>query len=77
MRRTRAVVCLDKIPKGKVGRMGSFSLSTPLFLCLYVNVVYLSIPTSNHNYWWENVDGVEVVYLSIPTSNHNVIVNLS
>ena len=34
-------------------------------------VVYLSIPTSNHNCLCAVPAGLSVVYLSIPTSNHN------
>ena len=34
-------------------------------------VVYLLIPTSNHNYCLDYDADVEVVYLLIPTSNHN------
>ena len=35
-------------------------------------VVYLLIPTSNHNSNWANPGTNKVVYLLIPTSNHNV-----
>ena len=34
-------------------------------------VVYLLIPTSNHNWYRFKDGGVRVVYLLIPTSNHN------
>ena len=34
-------------------------------------VVYLLIPTSNHNSLFEHIVGEGVVYLLIPTSNHN------
>ena len=34
-------------------------------------VVYLLIPTSNHNYTWKQATQLFVVYLLIPTSNHN------
>ena len=34
-------------------------------------VVYLLIPTSNHNCFWSGTDEGYVVYLLIPTSNHN------
>ena len=34
-------------------------------------VVYLLIPTSNHNHKTVNTFGAVVVYLLIPTSNHN------
>ena len=34
-------------------------------------VVYLSFPTSNHNYIGNNILSPYVVYLSFPTSNHN------
>ena len=39
----------------------------------HVNVVYLLIPTSNHNSCTSSNDLVRVVYLLIPTSNHNRI----
>ena len=39
-----------------------------VFLCV---VVYLYIPTSNHNSQGLEVYGLGVVYLYIPTSNHN------
>ena len=35
------------------------------------NVVYLLIPTSNHNLESDFVETMTVVYLLIPTSNHN------
>ena len=35
-------------------------------------VVYLTIPTSNHNRNWFRSCQFRVVYLTIPTSNHNV-----
>ena len=37
-----------------------------------VTVVYLSFPTSNHNYTDNDGEIKTVVYLSFPTSNHNV-----
>ena len=37
----------------------------------YLLVVYLLIPTSNHNSSTNNADDDQVVYLLIPTSNHN------
>ena len=37
-------------------------------------VVYLLIPTSNHNLLYANVHHRHVVYLLIPTSNHNLLV---
>ena len=40
------------------------------------NVVYLSFPTSNHNFTQEPQDLVYVVYLSFPTSNHNRTKNI-
>ena len=40
-------------------------------------VVYLLIPTSNHNYIFSVVHASQVVYLLIPTSNHNFISSLS
>ena len=43
----------------------------------YSCVVYLSIPTSNHNFHRIGKRFVEVVYLSIPTSNHNVVAIVS
>ena len=36
-----------------------------------IQVVYLSIPTSNHNLIQQRDSLTKVVYLSIPTSNHN------
>ena len=36
-------------------------------------VVYLSIPTSNHNLFPNILTTIFVVYLSIPTSNHNYV----
>ena len=36
-------------------------------------VVYLLIPTSNHNVWWALRGQSAVVYLLIPTSNHNLV----
>ena len=38
---------------------------------LEVIVVYLLIPTSNHNYTELTNKQAQVVYLLIPTSNHN------
>ena len=40
--------------------------------CL-IEVVYLLIPTSNHNYCRQKLGQVRVVYLLIPTSNHNSV----
>ena len=37
----------------------------------YQNVVYRTIPTSNHNVPEGKCKGVKVVYRTIPTSNHN------
>lgn len=37
-----------------------------------VSVVYLFIPTSNHNLDYGKKHGGKVVYLFIPTSNHNL-----
>ncbi len=34
-------------------------------------VVYLLIPTSNHNIQAYDIEALSVVYLLIPTSNHN------
>ena len=42
----------------------------------YIGVVYLLIPTSNHNESQEYKDRVAVVYLLIPTSNHNCLMLL-
>ena len=39
--------------------------------CNLYFVVYLSIPTSNHNFLGNVNNRLSVVYLSIPTSNHN------
>ena len=36
-----------------------------------VHVVYLLIPTSNHNKYYKFQLYIIVVYLLIPTSNHN------
>ena len=36
-----------------------------------IEVVYLLIPTSNHNYEIAEPETGGVVYLLIPTSNHN------
>ena len=40
-----------------------------------VCVVYLLIPTSNHNVYSLYKEYREVVYLLIPTSNHNLVSN--
>ena len=40
-------------------------------LACFVTVVYLLIPTSNHNIRWVHWKLLRVVYLLIPTSNHN------
>ena len=37
-----------------------------------IGVVYLLIPTSNHNALDAHNRGTSVVYLLIPTSNHNI-----
>ena len=37
----------------------------------YVEVVYRTIPTSNHNYRGDQSEDQFVVYRTIPTSNHN------
>ena len=42
-------------------------------LCLVRSVVYLLIPTSNHNYRELSPRTPFVVYLLIPTSNHNIL----
>ena len=65
------------IHEGVGGRPGCLSVYSYIkpqlgFLALIIRfVVYLSIPTSNHNYEFERIKVAEVVYLSIPTSNHN------
>ena len=46
------------------------------FTCRFRLVVYLLIPTSNHNWSHEQPEVVYVVYLLIPTSNHNSHRNL-
>ena len=38
----------------------------------YILVVYLLIPTSNHNEYFDKYNKEFVVYLLIPTSNHNL-----
>ena len=38
-----------------------------------VRVVYLLIPTSNHNLDIATLNTAKVVYLLIPTSNHNLL----
>ena len=43
-----------------------------LITCVLTPVVYLLIPTSNHNFWAMPERKPSVVYLLIPTSNHNV-----
>ena len=47
-----------------------------LLWCFLQVVVYLLIPTSNHNSGWYARVSSRVVYLLIPTSNHNSAVNL-
>ena len=42
---------------------------------MYAHVVYLLIPTSNHNAAHIPGTAGEVVYLLIPTSNHNQVLN--
>ena len=42
------------------------------WFCVFISwVVYLLIPTSNHNHAFAVACKVSVVYLLIPTSNHN------
>ena len=41
-----------------------------------ISVVYLLIPTSNHNFTHSLVVAPEVVYLLIPTSNHNSLLKI-
>ena len=50
-----------------------------LFCCIvqFFLVVYLYIPTSNHNTIFKECEAAEVVYLYIPTSNHNEIKHLT
>ena len=38
---------------------------------MFIPVVYVSIPTSNHNPFYKRCLVNQVVYVSIPTSNHN------
>ena len=47
-----------------------------LVMVIFLSVVYLLIPTSNHNYYYISSIGCFVVYLLIPTSNHNFLVIL-
>ena len=42
-----------------------------------IKVVYLLIPTSNHNSETADVGNKNVVYLLIPTSNHNSLSGLT
>ena len=42
-----------------------------IVLCHFVNVVYHSFPTSNHNCGVKHLRNGVVVYHSFPTSNHN------
>ena len=49
-----------------------YFLSSGLTYFHQIPVVYLSIPTSNHNPAWWRTRYRLVVYLSIPTSNHNL-----
>ena len=44
----------------------------PVLAAEYEIVVYLLIPTSNHNSWLGVCRNIPVVYLLIPTSNHNM-----
>ena len=44
-----------------------------LYCIIILLVVYLLIPTSNHNDGSERTDPILVVYLLIPTSNHNLV----
>ena len=46
-------------------------------LCLWIHVVYLLIPTSNHNLLLPNPTKHHVVYLLIPTSNHNYSISFA
>ena len=48
-----------------------------LFAVALSAVVYLLIPTSNHNPSWRMLLPPSVVYLLIPTSNHNLILSCS
>ena len=45
----------------------------PAYMPFTENVVYLLIPTSNHNSLLKKSDEYSVVYLLIPTSNHNLL----
>ena len=50
----------------------SYIKPQPIMYTIYLNhVVYLLIPTSNHNLALHHVAPLQVVYLLIPTSNHN------
>ena len=49
----------------------------PLLTQLKTCVVYLLIPTSNHNQRYAYPSKVPVVYLLIPTSNHNPLIFIS
>ena len=43
---------------------------------IYPQVVYRTIPTSNHNFQPISLNGAKVVYRTIPTSNHNEFADL-
>ena len=64
-----------KIIFGILGRCISFDsyIKPQLYsdIMQYVSVVYLLIPTSNHNLQAYDIKLGRVVYLLIPTSNHN------
>ena len=63
-RESEAVSCIS---------FDSYIKPQPIFVLLLVHkVVYLLIPTSNHNKLPNGTRMVVVVYLLIPTSNHNL-----
>ena len=62
--------CLCRCP----GCLSLFSYIKPQLTRISKNsigVVYLSFPTSNHNFAFVSCFWCKVVYLSFPTSNHN------
>ena len=83
---TYCCICLYSYIKPQLD--GAVCLSTWRCICLYsyikpqlviaagaqLAVVYVSIPTSNHNSWLGWPLPMMVVYVSIPTSNHNGLV---
>ena len=66
---------LTKTTKERMGCISFDSYIKPQPKCWwehYDGVVYLLIPTSNHNASAHDELRTEVVYLLIPTSNHNL-----